>query len=734
MNNNKPKREAIGESKVLHVSRGFAIPMIVIFMTILIIFGILWFGVLATDFVFDVAVNPIIQHFDPEAEEIDIMAVMNPPTSEEQAAKVYASFPTLDTEGIKKAFASAFCTFPKDGTINDTAIWISADLSTAIGQTFTIISDTIETYPQKLESWYNDHLPFRSLIFNANEQADHYIELGYSDFQNKWAKIITNATNAYNVLIGEAVIGSPSISGPGGDLDDEFDDLFGDETESEEESEESKETLPPLNDPNEETIPEYEESGDGGEENKCEHVLSDESELLKQPTCTEWGVVGYRCQKCGNIAKREYTAKAHKKDSGAVEKAPTCTAVGIMAYHCLDCGTLVSREYIDKLSHNYEIVSSNKDTVLCGSKYTTVEKCSLCNNEKTKTQSKKHTEGSIIKTVAASYTTYGYTLVQCTDCKCQYRKDLKNKLRDSNFQLPINRSAEVMEGRYQWLFYRGNNSQAYFEGTNLMTTTDLQEYVSVMTTLNELCKEKGITLQICIWPNKDQVYPEYVTWEPVTNEKRVDRLVKYVQENSDVKIIYPIKELKAAKPYFDTYLKYDTHWNSAGGFVGYQAMLESLGLETMDARYVPIFEYTGGETMGSDHYYTQVWGDMIGLGGLNIANYTSDHNYYVKYRPEITLDSKTGGNGAGDTRHTTAQNATYDCNFVMLGDSFRVMQLGYLEKDFSDCFLASRSSVNNEDVKEAIKNSDILVIASVERSEQNILSTAQAIIKILQEE
>ena len=69
----------------------------------------------------------------------------------------------------------------------------------------------------------------------------------------------------------------------------------------------------------------------------------------------------------------------------------------------------------------------------------------------------------------------------------------------------------------------------------------------------------------------------------------------------------------------------------------------------------------------------------------------------------------------------------------MLGDSYRVMQLTYLERDFTDCFLTHRSHVNDADVKEAIKNADILVISAVERLEPDILNTARHIIKILSE-
>jgi hypothetical protein len=186
-----------------------------------------------------------------------------------------------------------------------------------------------------------------------------------------------------------------------------------------------------------------------------------------------------------------------------------------------------------------------------------------------------------------------------------------------------------------------------------------------------------------------------------------------VRAYTDVKIIYPINELLAAKPYMDMYLKYDTHWNCAGGFVGHQAMLKSLGLEYTSINNCPVYEYTGVETTNKDPYYTNVWGDMISIGGLNRNDYTIDHNFYVKYRPDVVVDSRVGGNGASDTRHSTASNAPNDLNFVMLADSYRVMQLGYLEKDFSDCFLTHRSSVHNADVVAAVREADVLVIASV---------------------
>jgi hypothetical protein len=181
-----------------------------------------------------------------------------------------------------------------------------------------------------------------------------------------------------------------------------------------------------------------------------------------------------------------------------------------------------------------------------------------------------------------------------------------------------------------------------------------------------------------------------------------------------------------------------------GGFVGYQEMLKSLGLEHFDIRNMPVFEYTGVETENLDPYYRQISGDMINLGGLSASEYNGDHNYYVKYRTDVKVDPLVAGwdsygnvasvaNGAFDTRHTTSPNAPNDLNFVMLADSYRVMQLGYLEKDFTDCFLTHRDEMDMSYVHDAIRNADILVIAAVERAETDILTTAREIIAVLSE-
>lgn len=745
MNNNqpnqpkKPPKPGEAGAYIPHVNKGIAIVAIVLFAVLLVVPTLAWGGMYAAEAVVDSVINPIIKTIDPEAEliELNLIDKLNTDTGEN---RVMAKFPA--------SFDPAVITV-------------------------------------QLENWYNDNLPFRSVVYN-----------NYKDSTNKFEKLFEERPDENTPSLREQImemfptasqLKPPSVDVviPGFD-ETEFLPFETEETlpTSEETLPPFEETLPPFEEtlpsfdetlpPFEETLPEFppiddpdipggelvtEPGGKPGEDQSelpgvepgtepegnpmvCEHVKG-EGVVVTPSTCTEYGVMKYYCTKCNAYMGGEYLHKAdHVKGEGVVDVEPTCTELGVMRYYCTVCDKMLSGEYIAALGHDYKKLNAGEDR-LCGYYYDDKYECSNCQDTYTERTLKKHQKGNKIKSVEASYATYGYDLVRCRDCGGEYRMNLVAKLADNSVFTPWVRSDSVMEGRHKWLFYLGNDSQSYFKGTNLMTDAQLQEYVSVMTQLNNICKEKGITLQICIWPNKEQVYPEYVGVYPETNEKRIDRLVKYVRENSDVKIIYPIEELKAAKPYLDTYLKYDTHWNCAGGFIGYQAMLKSLGFESYDIRNCPVFEYTGVETENLDPYYRQISGDMIGLGKLNASDYKGDHNYYIKYRPEVVVDSKDGvdhsGNnngvdGAEDTRHTTAANATYDLNFVMLADSYRVMQLGYLERDFSDCFLTHRSQVNDADVKEAIKNADVLVLAAVERLETDILAKARRIIEILSEQ
>lgn len=525
-----------------------------------------------------------------------------------------------------------------------------------------------QTVASEIENWYNDHLPFRSLLYKTQETLENALEAPYNEtIRPALLEFFHPASPSGPETPGSEVIEIPDLT----------------------ESEHVDETIET------ETLPQFDTETEEQGPQTCQHVYSDEQVIIQAATCTEFGIAGYQCQNCDYIGNKQYTHKA---------------------------------------AHNY-VISGGEDT-RCGSKYEEVKTCSACGDSSSKTLVKKHEVGKKLDVVKPSYESYGYTLVRCKNCETEYRTELSNKLYDTTYFTPLRMTDKAFEGRSQWLFYRLDNSEAYYQATNLPDDKELERYASVFQQLNDICKQKGIQLQISVWPNKDQVYSEYMpTMEVVSEYKRVERIVDYVTENTDVKMIYPINELMAVKPYWDLYWPLDTHWNNAGAFIGYQAMLESLGFETTSMVNLPV-----RILKPSDKDYKKIVrdsntsllyapkGDIQGMVGN--SKYPEQCNYIVEYRPDVEVLSQEGNNGAGDTRHTTS-NGPNDLNFVMLADSYRVMQLTYLEKDFTDCFLTHRNRVGDSDVIQAVRNADVLVIAAVERLETNIVDTAVALIKIL---
>ncbi len=516
------------------------------------------------------------------------------------------------------------------------------------------------TFPAEVEAWYNDHLPFRSVLYKTQETLDNKLEAPYQE---------TLRPALIKLFYG-------NMQGVGGE---QLFDPFADSRETEAEGE---------------TLPEFETGALSPSD--CTHRFSAESQTVKEATCSDYGVIGYRCVLCGTVGNKAYT---------------------------------------QKLPH--ELVSSNPTLPYCGQKYEETLTCSVCRYSETLTLEKAHRAGDTVRVAEPSYQDYGYTLVRCRDCGHSYRTELKNKLYYTDYLPPIYHGSTVFEGRDGWLYYLGDQTLDYYQGSNLPTQNELSHYLDTLTKLKKICDKKGIQLVIAVWPNKEEAYAEYMPSFEIYNQyRRVDRWVDYVTENSDVNVIYPVKELLEAKPYCQTYFPYDTHWNNAGAFVGYQALLKALGLETTSLQNLPIRELRVTDPdykdfvwdYNSDLAYAPKNGTCY-LGGLNGDRYDVA-NYIVDYRPEVKVMARQGNNGADDIRHSTSTGPN-DLNFVMLADSFRVMQLTYLERDFTDCYLCHRNQVKNRKTEKAILNADVLVIAAVERYEQDLLRTAAEVIRIL---
>lgn len=335
--------------------------------------------------------------------------------------------------------------------------------------------------------------------------------------------------------------------------------------------------------------------------------------------------------------------------------------------------------------------------------------------------------GTAVSTQEADYTSYGYTVYRCDICGKVYYDDIVAKRIDNSFLAPQIIGDNVLPGRFDWLFYAGDDSVSYYRGINILEEEKMSVYLDLMVQLQELCDQRGIQLQFLLLPDKEQVYPEYMpTYAIEDTQKRVGRFVDYVREHSDINIIYPLQKLRQADIFWQTYHKYDTHWNHAGAFVGTQALYEALGMPATDLHDLEV------DQCDATTY------DLILLGGLDASQYPAEYDYAIDYRPDVTLTDIQGGIRAYDTYYARSDCGN-DKNLVFLGDSFRCFMIDYLVKDFSHSVITYRETPDNrtdypEEIIESIRSADILVLEAVERYDERLFPAVQKVIEILQEE
>jgi len=292
---------------------------------------------------------------------------------------------------------------------------------------------------------------------------------------------------------------------------------------------------------------------------------------------------------------------------------------------------------------------------------------------------------------------------------------------DPNYFPPKLLKNTTIVGREGWLFFAKENALEDYVANNIYSDVQLNEYLSKMIQLRDACASQGKRLYYFIPPNKEQVYSEMMPSYKVADEyKRAQRLVDYVHANSDIQIIYPINELRAAKAVCQPYFKTDTHWTEAGAYIGVQALYAMMGMPTID---IQIVTKTTTQYLG---------GDLLLLGNLNQENYADDIRYHLDYRMDIGVTSVDGTQFV-DYVYNTVSTSTNQCKVVLVGDSFRLFMAEYLSKDFSNYTHVHWEHLDDPVAVDAIKNADIIIVESVERLNNFLPQTMDGVRGILQQ-
>ncbi len=139
-------------------------------------------------------------------------------------------------------------------------------------------------------------------------------------------------------------------------------------------------------------------------------------------------------------------------------------------------------------------------------------------------------------------------------------------------------SPDVFTGQKGWLYFSGDHMVEHFQGLKRLSADELKSWQALLEKRRDWLAQRGIKYIFSIPPDKQSIYPErlpeWLAGLQATN--KVDQFVAHMKAHSTVEVLDLRPVLFAAKTNECTFLRTDTHWNTYGGFVAYQALVNAL--------------------------------------------------------------------------------------------------------------------------------------------------------------
>lgn len=283
-----------------------------------------------------------------------------------------------------------------------------------------------------------------------------------------------------------------------------------------------------------------------------------------------------------------------------------------------------------------------------------------------------------------------------------------------NMWLGESPSAGVVVGDEGWLFL--SDTIKDYKHCNLYTQEELSYISAKLEDINNYCLEQGTKLIICIAPNKATIYGEDYLPDTIIRldgPSRTKQLVTYIEDNTDVEILFldsAVLEAKSTYPDYPLFLHLDTHWNYLGGYWGSRALLDKLQISLRDFDELELEQIN--ETCLLWNGYDLV--NMIGLTGIM----NDDVNYHVNNFN--TVQAEIFGDTTNDmtifyTACRSNSNADDDRKVIFVRDSFGTMMMPYIATCFTEVYSPHNSHFSMEDVE--TEKADILIWEYVERGD-----------------
>lgn len=301
-----------------------------------------------------------------------------------------------------------------------------------------------------------------------------------------------------------------------------------------------------------------------------------------------------------------------------------------------------------------------------------------------------------------------------------------------NVLLNISSTERVYIGKNGFYFYTAANNVKIATGEHIISDEKLREIASVQQEISDYYKKNGKKYYLVLVPGKPSVYPENLKGGHYEiTETTVDRIEKYLVQNTDVNVINVKKALIDCKEQGElAFRKTDTHWTNPGAYAAYNAIMDRLisdGAASYKADFSP--EFTNAVYAEGD------LSKMIGVGALppeclytadwdNNWEYDNSSSKYYELEQELDLLSSMHNIEItrNEQRYTNPSAAVNPLTLQIYGDSlyldFQQINQFFAENFETVQYLRVRSVCQELD---DITDPDIVIFSTFERLSESVL-------------
>ncbi len=278
---------------------------------------------------------------------------------------------------------------------------------------------------------------------------------------------------------------------------------------------------------------------------------------------------------------------------------------------------------------------------------------------------------------------------------------------------PRQLSDKVIMGQSDWMFLFMSNIYSY-KGTNTFKTEyEYEKFMKSLETLNDTCNKLGKKLLILVCPEKEEIYGEYMPYMYIEDEEELPiKLKKYLDENTDIKFVYPKDAILKEKEHYRLYRKYDSHWNKIAAYIGVTEIYKSLGME-----FIPLTDLKAKKI-------PEMFKDLTFHGGVDPLKYNDSFEYELEYKSDVETRSvdEEITEYLADKVNIYESNSPNQKSLFLYGDSYRINMMEFFAKDFKNStFVKKTTPFSSGTIKKRLMEADIIIVEEVARYADGIL-------------